>query len=121
MADAPDLGSGPVRGGGSSPLSRTNLLVTNQQQQQQKQQQPQPPAASLAPTQFRHGNRPRPTQKTREIPVQGQKELGPQAHVAQAPHGAAVARDTFSGQTVMFVGINGKASGMVVVADSIKA
>ena len=23
MADAPDLGSGPVRGGGSSPLSRT--------------------------------------------------------------------------------------------------
>src|SRR4051794_4234933 len=24
MADAPDLGSGPVRGGGSSPLSRTN-------------------------------------------------------------------------------------------------
>src|SRR5688500_15549857 len=26
MADAPDLGSGPVRGRGSSPLSRTNLL-----------------------------------------------------------------------------------------------
>src|ERR1043166_7041712 len=25
MADAPDLGSGPVRGGGSSPLSRTIL------------------------------------------------------------------------------------------------
>jgi hypothetical protein len=25
MADAPDLGSGPVRGGGSSPLSRTNF------------------------------------------------------------------------------------------------
>src|SRR5258706_4049346 len=27
MADTPDLGSGPVRGGGSSPLSRTLLDV----------------------------------------------------------------------------------------------
>ena len=26
MADTPDLGSGPARGGGSSPLSRTNFL-----------------------------------------------------------------------------------------------
>ena len=28
MADTPDLGSGPVRGGGSSPLSRTTLSTT---------------------------------------------------------------------------------------------
>src|SRR5689334_3427077 len=29
MADAPDLGSGPVRGGGSSPLSRTTFPEKN--------------------------------------------------------------------------------------------
>ena len=30
MADTPDLGSGPVRGGGSSPLSRTNFTEENE-------------------------------------------------------------------------------------------